>query len=82
MMALSSSPHTYKNCAQSRGRSVQAVVAHRESQSRIFKTEAPQFVGGEGTDNLDFMADLSALKVIDPDAIPKVIQYQRVHLPS
>ena len=26
---------------------------------------------GEGTDNLDFMADLSALKVIDPDTIPK-----------
>ena len=49
-----------------------ATKAYRESQSRIFKTEAPQFVGaGEGTDNLDFMADLSALKVIDPDTIPK-----------
>ena len=49
-----------------------AAKAFRESQSRIFKTEAPQFVGaGEGTDNLDFMADLSVLKVIDPDTIPK-----------
>ena len=49
-----------------------AAKAYRESQSRIFKTEAPQFVGaGEGTDNLDFMADLSALKAIDPDTIPK-----------
>ena len=49
-----------------------AAKAYRESQSRIFKTEAPQFVGaGEGTDNLDFLADLSALKVIDPDSISK-----------
>ena len=32
-----------------------ALRAYHESQSRIFKTEAPQFVGvGEGTDNLDF----------------------------
>ena len=39
-----------------------------ESQSRIYKLEAPLFVGvGEGTDNMDFLADLSALKVIDPD---------------
>ena len=30
--------------------------AYHESQSQIFKTEAPQFVGaGEGTDNLDFL---------------------------
>ena len=44
--------------------------AHHESQTRIFKTEAPLFVGlGEGTDNLDFLADLSALKVIDPDEV-------------
>ena len=28
---------------------------------------------GEGTDNLDFLADLSALKVIDPDAVSQVI---------
>ena len=49
-----------------------AAKAYHESQSRIFKTEAPQFVGaGEGTDNLDFLADLSALKVINPDIIPK-----------
>ena len=47
-----------------------AAKAYRESQSRIFSTDAPQFVGaGEGTDNLDFLADLSALKVIDPDAV-------------
>ena len=36
-----------------------AVKAYRESQSRIYKPEAPLFVGvGEGTDNLDFLADL------------------------
>ena len=47
-----------------------ATKAYHESQSRIFSTDAPQFVGaGEGTDNLDFLADLSALKVINPDAI-------------
>ena len=34
-----------------------AVKAYRESQSRIYKLEAPLFVGvGEGTDNLDFLA--------------------------
>ena len=45
-----------------------AVKAYRRSQSLIFNSEAPQFVGaGEGTDNLDFMADLSTLEVIDPD---------------
>ena len=44
-----------------------AAKAYHESQSRIFKTDALLFVGvGEGTDNLDFLADLSALKVIDP----------------
>ena len=49
-----------------------AAKAFRESQSRIFNTEAPRFVGTcEGTDNLDFLADLSALKVIDPDTISK-----------
>ena len=47
-----------------------AVKAYRESQSRIYKLEAPLFVGvGEGTDSLDFLADLSALKVIDPDEV-------------
>ena len=49
-----------------------AAKAYHESQSRIFSTETPQFVGAaEGTDNLDFLADLSALKVINPDAIHK-----------
>ena len=49
-----------------------ASKAYRESQSRIFKLEAPLFVGvGEGTDNLDFLADLSALKVIDPDEVTR-----------
>ena len=34
--------------------------------------EAPLFVGvGEGTDNMDFLADLSALKVIDPDEVTR-----------
>ena len=28
---------------------------------------------GEGTDNLDFLADLSALKVIDPDVVSQAI---------
>ena len=46
--------------------------AHRESQSRIYKLEAPLFVGvGEGIDNLDFLADLSALKVIEPDEVAR-----------
>ena len=36
------------------------------------QTEALQFVGaGEGTDNLDFLVDLSVLKVIHPDTISK-----------
>ena len=51
-----------------------AAKAYHESQARIFKTEAPLFVGvGEGTDNLDFLADLSALKVIDPDEVNQAI---------
>ena len=45
-----------------------AAKAYRESQSRIYKLEAPLYVGvGEGTDSLDFHADLSALKAILPD---------------
>ena len=45
-----------------------ASKAYRESQSIIYKLEAPLFVGvGERTDNMDFLADLSALKVIDPE---------------
>ena len=49
-----------------------ASKAHRESQSRIYKLEAPLFVGvGEGTDNMDFLADLSALKVIDPEEVTR-----------
>ena len=49
-----------------------ASKAYCESQSRIYKLEAPLFVGaGEGTDNLDFLADLSALKVIDPDEVTR-----------
>ena len=39
---------------------------------RIYKLEAPLFVGvGEGTDNMDFLADLSALKAIDPDEVTR-----------
>ena len=38
----------------------------------IFNLDAPLFVGvGEGTDNLDFLADLSALKVITPDEVAR-----------
>ena len=49
-----------------------AAKAYRESQSRIYKLEAPLFVGvGEGTDSLDFHADLSALKAILPDEMPE-----------
>ena len=45
-----------------------AAKAYRKSQSPIFNAETPQFVGtGEGTDNLDFLADLSTLEVINPD---------------
>ena len=51
-----------------------AAKAYYESQSRIFNTDAPLFVGvGEGTDNPDFLADLSALKVIDPDEVSQAI---------
>ena len=47
-----------------------AAKAYHESQSRIFSTEARQFVGaGEGTDNFGFLENLSALTVINPDAI-------------
>ena len=49
-----------------------ASKAYHESQSRIYKLEAPLFVGvGEGTDNMDFLADLSALKVIEPEEVTK-----------
>ena len=45
-----------------------AAKAYRESQSRIYKLEAPMYLGvGEGIDSLDFHADLSALKAIHPD---------------
>ena len=48
--------------------------AHHESHTRIFKLEAPLFVGvGEGTDNLDSLADLSALRVIDPDEVAQAV---------
>ena len=49
-----------------------ASKAYHESQSRIYKLEAPLFVGvGEGTDNMDFLADLSALKVINPEEVTR-----------
>ena len=38
-----------------------AAKAYRKSQTGT----------GEGTDNLDFMADVKALEVIDPDAVQK-----------
>ena len=45
-----------------------AAKAYHESQTRIYKIEAPMYVGvGEGIDSLDFHADLSALKAILPD---------------
>ena len=53
-----------KDTSSTRG----AAKAYRESQSRIYKLEAPMYLGvGEGTDSLDFHADLSALKAILPD---------------
>ena len=49
-----------------------ASKAYRESQSRIYHLEAPLFMGvGEGTDNMDFLADLSALKVIKPEEVSR-----------
>ena len=49
-----------------------AAKAYHESQSRIYKLEAPLFMGvGEGTDNMDFLADLSALKVIEPEEVAR-----------
>ena len=49
-----------------------ASKAYHESQSRIYKLEAPLYVGvGEGTDNMDFLADLSALKVINPEEVAR-----------
>ena len=47
-----------------------AAKAYRESQTRIYKLEAPVCRVGEGTDSLDFHADLSALKAILPDERP------------
>ena len=50
-----------------------AAKAHHESQSRIFKTDAPLFVGaGQGTDNLDFLATL-VLSRIDPNEVNQAI---------
>ena len=37
---------------------------------------------GEGTDNLDFLADLSALKVIDPDEVAHAIPPGDVPVPK
>ena len=49
-----------------------ASKAYHESQSRIYKLEAPMYLGvGEGTDNMDFLADLSALKVINPEEVAR-----------
>ena len=46
-----------------------ATKAYHNSQSLIASLETAQFVGaGEGTDNQDFLADLSTLEVIDPDS--------------
>ena len=46
-----------------------ATKAYHKSQSFIASLETPQFLGaGEGTDNQDFLADLSTLEVIDPDS--------------
>ena len=42
-----------------------ASKAYHESQSRIYKLEA------QGTDNMDLLADLSALKVIEPEEVTK-----------
>ena len=57
--------HLKKYCMQPKG----AVKAYRRSQSLTNNTAALQFIGaGEGTDNLDFLADMSTLDVIDPDA--------------
>ena len=59
-----------------------ASKAYRESQTRICKLEAPLFVGvGEGTDNLDFLADLSALKVIDPDEVTRAVPPEKRPVP-
>ena len=46
-----------------------ASKAYHESQSRIYKLEAPLFVGVG--DNMDFFADLSALKVIEPEEVTR-----------
>ena len=60
-----------------------ASKAYHESQSRIYKLEAPLFVGvGEGTDNLDFLADLSALKAIDPDEVTRARQPENRPVPK
>ena len=42
--------------------------AYRQSQALIENTEARHFVGaGEGMDSQNFLADLQALEMIDPD---------------
>ena len=51
-----------------------ATKPHRESQTRIFNLDAPLFVGvGEDTDNLHFLADLSALKGITMEEVARAI---------
>ena len=49
-------------------RATGASAAYRKSQAMVDSSEAPQFVGsGDGTDNLDYLADLQTLEVIDPE---------------
>ena len=56
-----------------------AAKAYRESQT----SQAPLFVGvGEGTDNLDFLADLSALKVITPEEVARATPVRNQPVPK
>ena len=52
-------------------RPTSASTAYKKSQAMIEGSEVPQFLGSvDGTDNMDFLADLQTIEVIDPDHKP------------
>ena len=81
--AVKITPKAYYHLKKQNTQPSGAAKAYRKSQSLIFNTEELQFVGvGEGTDNRDFMADLSTLEVIHPDAAEKEEPQQMGPIPE
>ena len=77
--AVRITPKAYYHLKKQNTQPSGAAKAYRKSRSLIFNTEAPQFMGaGEGTDNLDFIADFSTLEVINPDAVEKEETHQEM----